>query len=401
MEYAYAHTHDDAALAVVVETTEHAHESWLDTLLHVVEHSVLDTLYLIPFLFVTYLAMEWLEHKTGVRTQSAIRRAGAAGPAIGAVLGAVPQCGFSAAAATLYAGRVVTLGTLFAVFLSTSDEMLPIFLAEQVPLPVILKILGAKVAIGMVMGFAVDAAVRFARHGRPADGLRIHELCERDGCACNHECATCEANPELVYGHHDDSDHHDECGADVCGHDHAACNDRGIHGTEGREGSDALSAASCHEFSCGESHCKGHDHDHSHDHEHGLGSIAKSALVHTAQVTVFILVITLVLNAVLEVVGEDALAHFLAVNPALSILASALVGLVPNCAASVVIAQLYVEGVLGAGAMLAGLLVSAGVGLLVLVRANRPAKQNLVIIAALLAMGALCGMVVHLLGIAF
>ena len=93
------------------------------------EHSVADTLYLIPFLFVTYLAMEWLEHKTGGKTQEAIRHAGAAGPIVGAFLGVVPQCGFSAVAATLYAGRVITLGTLFAVFLSTSDEMLPIFLS--------------------------------------------------------------------------------------------------------------------------------------------------------------------------------------------------------------------------------------------------------------------------------
>ncbi|MFR1640866.1 MAG: arsenic efflux protein [Eggerthellaceae bacterium] len=119
---------------------------------HVLEHSVADTLYIIPFLFVTYLAMEWLEHKTGGRAQAAIQRAGAAGPVVGAVVGAVPQCGFSAAAATLWAGRVITLGTLFAVFLSTSDEMLPIFLAEQVPFDVILKIIGAKIIIGMVMG---------------------------------------------------------------------------------------------------------------------------------------------------------------------------------------------------------------------------------------------------------
>ena len=93
---------------------------------HVLEHSVADTLYLIPFLFVTYVAMEWLEHRTAGKTQEAIQHAGAAGPIVGSVLGVVPQCGFSAAAATLYAGRVITLGTLFAVFLSTSDEMLPI-----------------------------------------------------------------------------------------------------------------------------------------------------------------------------------------------------------------------------------------------------------------------------------
>lgn len=292
-------------------------EEFLHIAGHVLEHSVADTLYIIPFLFVTYLAMEWLEHKTGGRAQAAIQRAGAAGPVVGAVVGAVPQCGFSAAAATLWAGRVITLGTLFAVFLSTSDEMLPIFLAEQVPLDVIVKIIGAKIVIGMVMGFIVDAALRIAR--RIDAPLHIHELCEHDHCHC-------------------------------------------------------------------------HD---------GEGGILKSAVKHTLQVTVFIFVITIVLNAVLEVVGEDVLAEFLAANPALSVFGSALVGLVPNCAASVVIAQLYVSGVLGSGAMLAGLLVSAGVGLLVLVRTNRHWKQNVAIIVGLYAMGVFWGLIANALGIVF
>ncbi|WP_415997303.1 putative manganese transporter, partial [Gordonibacter pamelaeae] len=284
---------------------------------HVLEHSVADTLYLIPFLFVTYLVMEWLEHKTGGKAQAAVQRAGAAGPIVGAVVGVVPQCGFSAVAATLWAGRVITLGTLFAVFLSTSDEMLPIFIAEQVPLIVILKILGAKIVVGMVMGFIVDAGMRLAR--RIDAPLHIHDLCERDHCHC-------------------------------------------------------------------------HD---------GEGGILKSALKHTLQVTVFIFVITIVLNGVLEVVGEDALGEFLSANPVLSVFGSALVGLVPNCAASVVIAQLYVSGVLGSGAMLAGLLVSAGVGLLVLVRTNRHWKQNVAIIVGLYAMGVFWGLIANVLGVVF
>lgn len=169
---------------------------------HVLEHSVEDTLYLIPFLFVTYLAMEWLEHKAGDKAEEAVRRAGAAGPVVGALVGIVPQCGFSAAAATLWAGRVITLGTLFAVFLSTSDEMLPIFLAEQVAPMTILKIMGVKLMIGMVMGFVVDAAVRLARRDR--ERLRIHELCERDRCHCNSDCDACEQQPELAYDYEHD-----------------------------------------------------------------------------------------------------------------------------------------------------------------------------------------------------
>lgn len=324
-------------------------------IMHTLEHSVGDTLYLIPFLFVTYLAMEWLEHKTGGRTQEAVQRAGAAGPVLGSLLGVIPQCGFSAAAATLYAGRVITLGTVFAVFLSTSDEMLPIFLAEQVPLGTIMKVMGAKVIIGMVMGFIVDAALRLARRDR--QNLRIHELCARDKCHCGGDCATCEENPALVYEHHDD------CGGS-CTHEH-------------------------------------HEHDHGHDHDHGWKGIAKSALVHTAQVALFIFIITLALNGVLETVGEDALAAFVGSNSVAAVFASALVGLIPNCAASVVIAQLYVEGVLGAGAMLSGLLVSAGIGLLVLARTNRHVKENLVIVGILYATGVAWGLVVNALGIVF
>ena len=309
---------------------------------HVLEHSIEDTLYLIPFLFVTYLAMEWLEHKAGDKAEEAVRRAGAAGPVVGAVVGIVPQCGFSAAAATLWAGRVITLGTLFAVFLSTSDEMLPIFLAEQVDPMTILKIMGVKLMIGMIIGFVVDAAVRLARRDR--EKLRIHELCERDHCHCNGECDACEQNPELAYDYQ-------------------------------------------------------HDEEHEHHHEHGF--ILRSALKHTAQVTVFIFLITLVLDGALEVVGEDAIGAFLGSNPVLSVFGSALVGLIPNCAASVVIAQLYVDGALGAGAMMAGLLVSAGVGLLVLFRTNRGLRQNLIVLAGLWATGVFWGLIISAFGIAF
>ena len=267
---------------------------------------------------------------------------GAAGPVVGALVGIVPQCGFSAAAATLWAGRVITLGTLFAVFLSTSDEMLPIFLAEQVAPMTILKIMGVKLMIGMVMGFVVDAAIRLARRDR--EKLRIHELCERDRCHCNGDCETCEQQPELAY-----------------------------------------------DF----------EHDEDHGHHHEGGSILRSALKHTVQVTVFIFIITLVLDGALELVGEDALAAFLGSNPVLSVLGSALVGLIPNCAASVVIAQLYVEGALGAGAMMAGLLVSAGVGLLVLFRTNRRLRQNLIVLAGLWATGVFWGLIISAFGIAF
>ena len=316
----------------------------LDVALDIVIDAAIDSLKLLPFLLVTYLLMELLEHKTGSKTQQMIRKAGVAGPAIGAVLGVVPQCGFSAAASTLYAGRVITLGTLYAVMLSTSDEMLPVFIAQQAPVELIAGILVSKIALGMVLGFIVDLGMKVLK--RPEESLRIHEICEREHCACHENCETCENRPELVYAHHDD------CGA-TCDH---------------------------------------HHHQHNHEHEFGFAGIIKSTLIHTLQVTLFIFIITVVLNAVLEAVGEEALASFIAGNTVLSVVCAGLVGLIPNCAASVVIAQLYLDGVLGFGAMMAGLLVSAGVGILVLLRANRPLRQSVLILGGLWLMGVVCGL---------
>ena len=311
-------------------------------LLDILADALKDTLYLLPFLFLTYIAMEVIEHKAKKKTQKAIRRAGAAGPVIGAVLGVVPQCGFSAAAGTLWAGRVITLGTLFAVFLSTSDEMLPVFIAEGLGAPTIIKVLCFKVFVAMLAGFIVDAIMRLARRDKHA--LKIHELCKRDKCQCNGACETCKDDPKLAYNFSEDQKH---------------------------------------------------------EHNHESGSVIKSAAKHTLQVTLFIFLVTLLLNACLTFIGEEALRSLFAQNELLAILASSTVGLIPNCAASVVIAQLFVDGAINAGAMISGLLVSCGVGLLVLVRTNRSGLQNACIIAALWACGVIGGLVVNALGMQF
>ena len=295
----------------------------MDLFLHVLEHSALDTLRLVPFLFVTYLAMEALEHASAERVQAVVERSGKAGPVVGALLGAVPQCGFSAMAATLYAGRVVTAGTLVAVILSTSDEMVPVFLAHQEPLGRLLAIVAVKVLMGVVVGLLVDVALRAwhrAGDGRP----HISELCERAHCHCE------EAD---------------------------------------------------------------HGHEHGHEHGHGRWAIVRSAAVHTVQVGVWILVI--------ELVGTDALAALLVNHPVRATFVSALVGLVPNCGASVAITELYLEGVLTTGPMLAGLLSSGGVGLLVLWRTNASAGQNAVITAFVYAVSVAVGLVAGMLGILF
>ena len=152
-------------------------------ILDILFDTVVDSVKLLPFLFLTYLLMEWLEHKTGSAAEQRIRSAGKSGPVWGALLGVVPQCGFSAAASSLYAGRVITIGTLFAVFLSTSDEMLPILISEAASASVIIKILAAKVIIGAVSGLIIEFAYVNLMKKREKE-MDIHVVCEEEHCHC-------------------------------------------------------------------------------------------------------------------------------------------------------------------------------------------------------------------------
>ena len=286
----------------------------LEIIEHVLEHSISDSITLIPFLFVTYLLMEYLEHKTGEKTTKLIRRAGKTGPVWGGILGVLPQCGFSASASSLYAGRLITVGTLLAIYLSTSDAMLPILISEQVAPGLIGKILFMKALMGIITGLAVDQIlVRIFR--RPEKEADIHSICEHEHCHCEE------------------------------------------------------------------------------------GGIVRSAVLHTLQIMVYIFLITVILNLAIEGIGEERLSELMLDVPVIGQMVAALVGLIPNCASSVVITRLYVEGLLGGGAMMSGLLVNAGVGVLILFRQHRNLKKNLQILAILYSAGVLWGILVQLLGL--
>lgn len=274
-------------------------------MLHIIEHTLEDSITLIPFLFLTYLIMEYLEHKAGKQTEKVIKKAGKWGPLLGGIVGAVPQCGFSAAASNLYAGRVITMGTLLSIYLSTSDEMLPILISEKAAPGLILKILFLKIVIGMAAGFVVDLIFNRKHDG---EHIHIHEMCEQEHCHCE----------------------------------------------------------------------KG---------------ILYSAVSHTLKITAFVIVITFILNLVLHNGGEEVLADFMMNKPLIGPMLAGLVGLIPNCAASIVITQLYLQGAMSFGAMMAGLLVGAGVGILVLCRVNHNRKENLKIIGLLYVIGVLAGIV--------
>lgn len=318
----------------------------MDLFVDVLADSVIDTLKLIPFLFVTYLAMEALEHFASNKVKETVERADAAGPVVGALLGALPQCGFSAMAATLFSGRVVTAGTLVAVILSTSDEMIPVFVAHQQPVGRMLSIIAIKVVHGIVAGLLLDLVLRLLH--RAGDGhTHIHELCEREHCHC-------EEADELDEEHHD-RDHHDH-------HEH------------------------------------GHHHGHGHSH-HGAWGIVRSACVHTAQVTAFIFLISLLFGLIIEGLGVDSIRSTLAYHPVRATFIAALVGLIPNCGASVAIAELFLDGTLATGPMLAGLLSSGGVGLLVLWRTNADARQNVYVTLLVYVVAVLAGLAACALGI--
>lgn len=303
----------------------------MDLFADVLSEAVVDTLKLVPFLLVTYLLMEALEHSAGHRVQEAVERSGKAGPVVGALLGALPQCGFSAMAATLYSGGVITVGTLVAVILSTSDEMVPVFLAHQASIFQLGEILAFKALVGLVVGVAVDGALR-ARRLVPGEGPHIHDLCQRAHCHCDEGC--------------------------------------GCHGS-------------------------------SHGHGSSRWFILRSAAIHTAQVSFFILVVTLASGLVIEMVGQEALGTLLANHPIRATFLTALVGLIPNCGASVAITELYLDGVLATGPMVAGLLSSGGVGLLVLWRTNADMRKNLLLTVFVYAVGVAVGLLVGSLGILF
>ena len=281
-------------------------------MIDIILETIIDSIKLLPFLFITYLIMEYIEHKTKEKTKETIKKSGKIGPLVGSILGVFPQCGFSVSATNLYAARVITLGTLISVYLSTSDEMLPIFISEAVPIDVILKILGIKVLIGMIAGFAIDFVLRLRNKDKEEE--KIVDLCEKDHCHC----------------------------------------------------------------------------------ENG---IINSSLKNTLNIFIFILIISLIMHIAIHLIGEDAIASIILNKPIIGPIIAVLIGLIPNCVASVILTQMYLENLISAATMMSGLLVGAGVGLAVLFKTNKGIKENLKIVGLLYVIGVISGIILEFLGI--
>lgn len=276
-----------------------------DTLLD----ALLDTLKSIPFLFLAYLLMEFIEHKASEKMENSLKKIGRAGPLAASALGCIPQCGFSASAANLYTAGIITEGTLMAVFLSTSDEAIPIFLSEPNAYGAVWKLILFKLAIGIIAGFAIDIALRLLKIKK-----QHIEMCEECGCE-------------------------EEAG------------------------------------------------------------ILKPAIRHTLKITIFILIVNIILGFAMALLGEERLSSILLSGSYAQPFITALIGLIPNCAVSVMLTKLYIGGTLSFGSAIAGLCSGAGIGLAVLLKSNKSKKENIRIVISLYLISAIFGVVAMLIGI--
>ncbi|MBR1416901.1 MAG: arsenic efflux protein [Bacilli bacterium] len=265
---------------------------------------LIDTLKLLPYLLITFLILEFIEHKLSHKNEEILIKNKKYGPILGGILGALPQCGFSTMASNLFSSSVITIGTLIAVFLATSDEMLPIMISEQVDIMFIIKIVGFKVLVGILIGFIVDIFYRKKERKN-----HIHELCEHDNCHCEE-------------------------------------------------------------------------------------NIIISSIKHTLKIGLFILIANLLINIIIYYIGEEKLSILLLNKNIFTYFIASLIGLIPNCASSVIITELYLSNLITIGNLLAGLLTGSGIGLLLLFKTNKNLKENLTVLSIIYFVGVVIGIVV-------
>lgn len=273
--------------------------------------TLLDTIKILPFLLATFFIMEFIEHKFDSKSKDKIKKSGNFGPFFGSLLGAVPQCGFSVMGTNLYATRLITIGTLVSIYLSTSDEMLPILISEGASLWIIIKIVLIKILIGMVSGFIIDFIFRKKSKTKDQD---IKKFCLEEHCDCDH-------------------------------------------------------------------------------------GILKSSIKHTFNIILFIFLINILISFSLYFFGEENMSKLFLKDNIFSPLVSSLIGLIPNCTASVAITQLYLQDVISFASCVSGLLTTSGVALAVLFKVNKSIKENLKIILIIYFIGALTGIIIELLEI--
>ena len=277
-------------------------------MIDIIQDALLDTAKLIPYLFITFIIIELIEHK--LDNEKILKKSNKFGPIIGGILGALPQCGISTMASNLYANRVITIGTLIAIFLSTSDEMLPMMISRSANIKTILGIVFTKVIIGIVLGLIIDRI--YKRKDEKVEKI-IHNHCDEEHCHCEEE------------------------------------------------------------------------------------GIFLSSFTHTIKIVLFILVINLVLNGIIYLIGEETLKNILINKNILVYFLSSLIGLIPNCASSIVITELYLQNMITIGTLFSGLLTGSGLGLLILFKTNKNLKENVSILTTIYLIGVVVGFIIDII----
>lgn len=268
--------------------------------------TLIDTLKLVPFLFIAFLLIELFEHKFSKKSIKVVESSGKYGPILGSILGIIPQCGFSVMATNLYVTRLITLGTLISIYLSTSDEMLPILISEKAEFSLIIKILLIKLFIGMLVGFIIDKIFKVKKE------KKNYDICEEEHC-----------------------------------------------------------------------HCK--------------ESIIISSLKHTLNIVVFILLINFILNICFNYLGQDYLSKILLKDSFFGPFISSLIGLIPNCGASVMLTELYINNAINFGSLISGLLTGSGIAIMILFKTNKHFLENIKVIGILYIVGVLSGIIIELI----
>lgn len=278
-------------------------------MIDIILETLLDGIKLVPFLFGAFLIIELLEHRFSKKSKNVIMKSGNIGPLVGSALGLFPQCGFSVMATNLYTTRIITLGTLISIYLSTSDEMLPILISQKADLSTIVTLLLIKFVIGMISGFVIDFVMRKSNQKRKIN----YEICDEEHCDCHN------------------------------------------------------------------------------------GGLIKSTIKHTLNTVLFILIVSFILNVLMEIVGEENLSKIFLKNSIYGPFVSSIVGLIPNCASSVMITELYLGGVISLGATISGLLTGSGVAILLLFKENKDIKENLMILGLLYGIGVVSGIIIEII----
>ena len=307
----------------------------------VILDALIDSAKILPILLVVYFLIEFLEYYYGSKIKKSKLLKGKTSPVFGALFGSIPQCGFSIVATDLYSKKSLSIGALVAVYIATSDEALPLMISDPSKILYLLLLIGVKIVIGIAAGYL--AMLMFSRLFKKKEVAKL---------SIEQKEIRTEANDELNHekdnhNHHEKHEHNDHIGC--CSHD-------------------------------------------LNDHKHYNW---KHPLIHSIKIFVIILIVNLIMGTILYFVGEDKISEFLTSNYVFQPLFAVIVGLIPNCAASVVLTELFMLGSLSFGSLVAGLSVNAGLAMLFLFRQNKNIKENLSIVAFCLLFSLAFGYALH------